>query len=166
MFGFHDDSIMIKVPSIITMAQWRKVKQIQEDRWKEKTRNNHLLAGLVKCGHCGMSCSILKTKYGRYYRCNGKYSEVRGEGITCPGSPYANADKLEALIWNMIVSWARNPGQVLQEFIGQNSDMLGKLAEIREGIAEADAAVVKCQEQLERAVYGYTTEVLSLDELS
>lgn len=130
-FSFHDKPIPIKVPTVIDVPTWQQAKQIRESRWTVRTRNSHLLAGLVKCGHCGLSCSILVNKFGRYYRCNGKYMETRGEGITCPGSPYTNADKLEAAVWEMIEEWARNPGQILQEFVGQSGGLLDRLVEIR-----------------------------------
>ncbi|CAA6606404.1 Resolvase domain [Rhodospirillaceae bacterium LM-1] len=101
--------IWFEAPAIITPEQFERVRaQRTESRPSPKTRSKAsplLLAGLLKCGHCGAGMTLATGKGGRYryYRCTTK----SGKGVDLCPSVAIPVDKLDQLVLDALA------GQVL-----------------------------------------------------
>lgn len=112
------------VPAIVPEEVWNKAQQTVTANFlfsRRSARNQYLLRGLIKCGHCGLTYIgvVGNRPNGRqefYYRCNRVHTRwmYGGLGGACP-SKVVRGDRLEELVWSDVESFLRDPGPVLQE---------------------------------------------------
>jgi len=121
-------------PAIVSPETWEAAqRQLKANRIALSPQNAkrvYLLRGLVRCGFCGLTYvgGAADTSHNAYYRCNGKSrhrSKIEGR---CP-SKRVNADDLERDVWEQIVQWSHNPGQVIEQLRQQ----------LQEGIKNQDS---------------------------
>jgi len=97
----EEEWIRIPVPAIIDQELFDKATTLR-GAWSPKKccpqreASPNLLMGLLKCGHCGSSMSVVTGKSGRYryYKCSGRMS--KGD-TACPSKNYS-LDKIDALV--------------------------------------------------------------------
>jgi site-specific DNA recombinase len=95
--------VKIPVPAIIDQDTYDKTTKLR-DAWSPKKCaprrevSPNLLMGLLKCGHCGASMSVVTGKGGRYryYKCNARMS--RGN-VACVSKNFP-LEKIDTLVLN------------------------------------------------------------------
>ena len=93
--------IKIPVPAIIDQETYDAATKLR-DAWSPKKcvpqreASPNLLMGLLKCGHCGASMSVVTGKAGRYkyYKCNARMSKGN---TACPSKSFP-LEKIDALV--------------------------------------------------------------------
>jgi site-specific DNA recombinase len=109
-----------QVPAIVDEETWAHAQGVLKENQLMSPRSakrQYLLRGLMKCGLCGLTYSGTVQPNGTvYYRCNGQIAG-RGpyalKGERCPSTSLSGA--VEALIWDDIEDFLRNPDDVLAE---------------------------------------------------
>ena len=93
--------VKVPVPAIIDQETYDAATKLR-DAWSPKKCvpqrevSPNLLMGLLKCGHCGSSMSVVTGKGGRYryYKCNGRMS--KGD-TACPSKNFP-LEKIDSLV--------------------------------------------------------------------
>ena len=121
----REEWIPISVPSIIDLATFHQAEIRVKDNQQFSPRNLRetafLLRGLVRCGHCGLSCfahTINRTaeRPNHYYICprrDKSFSFLRDKRCSqrCIG-----ADALDELVWEEVSTRLQNPELVLEAY--------------------------------------------------
>jgi site-specific DNA recombinase len=109
------------MPALVSAELWEAASRAMAKNKKLSKKNakeRYLLRTLVKCT-CGLSFSGTTRESGqsrrRYYRCNGQLSSHRVRPEDRCGAKMLDADALEALVWEDVREFIRNPGAVLQQ---------------------------------------------------
>jgi site-specific DNA recombinase len=115
-------------PPIVSEEMFCKAGEVLRSNQLFSTRNGHrdyLLRGLIKCGNCGRTYCGSYSRVGngrrsekRYYRCNGK-TQWRKLGITKCLSQNLKADEIEAIVWEDIKAFCKNPQVVIEQLKAQ-----------------------------------------------
>lgn len=149
----REEWIGISVPIIIDVDTWIRVQEIMIDarrKWKGYGKSEYLLSALCRCGICGstMHGNLIssKNKKWRYYVCT-----ARSPGITgmdkC-GLSFVNADTLERLVWNKVVSWLNNPDELEKEIKNGLPDDLGEKEKRLEELETDTGNLIKEKERV------------------
>ncbi len=167
-----EEVIEREVPIILenTSVRDKAVTALSENRRyrKRKTDRRYLLAGLVKCAHCGYGCSghatWSKGKRYSYYVCIAKWPEKTPKAPPHK-PPYVKADWLEKTVWDDVRFFLENPGEVLERVRQQmgDEDVAEKL-EKRQG--DLGRRLARKQAEKDRYVRLYAQGHISEDELS
>lgn len=126
-----EEYILRPTPPIITpetFAQAARKLKDNNDR-PANAKRIYLLSGVIKCAICGSAYSGCSPS-GRnvfYYKCVNYMSGLKGE--RCP-SAIVRGDLLEAEVWADIVSFAKNPGKVVEKLRAQVNAQARKLAPV------------------------------------
>jgi site-specific DNA recombinase len=124
-----EEIIEREVPIILENASIRDkaVAALSENRRYRNRKNDrrYLLAGLVKCAHCGYGCSghatWSKGKRYSYYVCIAKWPEKTPKAQPHK-PPYIKAEWLEKTVWDDVRFFLGNPGEVLERLREQMGD--------------------------------------------
>jgi site-specific DNA recombinase len=121
------DWIDIPVPALVSEALFLAVQdQLEENRQAARQRRrgaSYLLQGLIVCGHCryayyGKKVSKSAAKGGQqyaYYRCIGTDAYRFGGERICDNQQ-VRIERLDALIWEQVVSLVEHPERLRQEY--------------------------------------------------
>lgn len=113
----HRQGIIVQTPAIVSREDFAKANQLltaNADVARGARGRTYLLRGLIYCGKCGhaMVGNTGDSKAGRvYYRCSRRND--LGNGIRCE-SKQIKAEPLEEAVWRDIVSFVKNPGEVVK----------------------------------------------------
>ncbi|BAU27585.1 site-specific DNA recombinase [Aneurinibacillus soli] len=108
------------VPAVISEEQWEEAQRaLKRHRIESQVGSlNNILKGLVKCGECGRSYYLhsygQKGKTLYYYVCLGKTTHHTRNGGRC-SSKNVPREWLDSMVWNDILNFAANPGNILEE---------------------------------------------------
>jgi site-specific DNA recombinase len=124
-----EEVIEREVPIILenTSVRDKAIAALSENRRYRNRKNDrrYLLAGLVKCAHCGYGCSghatWSKGKRYSYYLCIAKWPEKTPKAPPHK-PPYVKAEWLEKTVWDDVRFFLENPGEVLERLREQMGD--------------------------------------------
>lgn len=145
-----------KVPAIVDEQIWQEAQDALRGNQLLAMRNakrNYLLRGLIKCEHCGLT--YLGTCYNKvkgeviYYTCPGKHkSRVQYGRLDHPCDGKAVQGVLEDYVWNDVLHFLNNPGEVLDELKQNLTPAPNSAAMMKQRIADLEKALdTKTQEQ-------------------
>ncbi len=125
--------IVARLEPLVSEELWQAAQEaLARNRLIPKnTPHVTLLAGVIHCAIDGLAFTTSQGRGGRYYRCDGRIHDRGPLEGRCP-SRYVRADWLEAIVWQDVARWLRDPG-----------DALAALAP--EAEREAAAAVVEAE---------------------
>lgn len=121
------ETILRKVPAIVTEEIWNKAQKQKEKNTIMSKRNmknrEFLLRKLIKCKHCGNTYyGISYKKKSAVYCCSGKRGEnSRLLGMKCDNINI-NAEKIEEIIWNDCLYIIKNFDSCVQEIKKQDKN--------------------------------------------
>lgn len=127
----RDEWIGVSVPSIVDEDTWNRVQELMLNarrKWRSYSKAEYLLSALCRCGLCG--CTMhgnmvsSKGKQRRYYVCTAKSPGI--VGIDRCSLSFINADILEQLVWDKVVSWLKNPDELEKEIKSGIPDNMGE----------------------------------------
>ncbi|MBE0448426.1 MAG: recombinase family protein [Actinobacteria bacterium] len=133
------------VPAIVSPEVWcRAQKQLRDNQIEscQVAKYQYLLRGLIKYKLCGLNyigTTPHKSRNGMkgWYRCNGKRDRHRGPHVEKCESKNISVEWLENIVWNDIVGFITNPGEVSRALSEALDEKMSKTAEI-----EAERIVV------------------------
>jgi site-specific DNA recombinase len=111
-----------EVPALISESVCNKAQEVLKSNQIEAFKNsnrNYLLRGLIKCGSCGCTYhgtgfAGAKREIKYYYLCGGK-AKYNGPKLGKCTSKNIAAEQIEEMIWDDIVNFINNPGDVLEQ---------------------------------------------------
>jgi site-specific DNA recombinase len=165
------DVIEREVPIILEHAGLRDqaLATLSENRryHNRKSDRHYLLAGLVRCAHCGYGCSghatWSKGKRYSYYVCIAKWP-AKAPSASPHKPPYVKAEWLEETVWADVRRFLDNPGEVLErvrEQMGTEDDA----EEIEKRREDLEKRLAAKQAEKDRYVRLYAQEYISEKEL-
>jgi site-specific DNA recombinase len=161
-----EEWIGVTVPSIIDEDTWNRVQELMTNarrKWRNYSLAEYLLSALCRCGLCGstMHGNLIssRNKKRRYYVCT-----ARSPGIVrmdkCNLS-FTNADIIEQLVWEKVVSWLKNADELEKEIKSGLPDDIG---EKEKRLNELDADINNLLKEKERVATMFQKSLI--DELS
>jgi site-specific DNA recombinase len=116
----REEWIPISVPSLIDLETFHQAGMRVKDNQKFSPRNlqesAYLLRRLVRCGHCGATCSAMTVgrmaRPSHYYYCARKNKTFLREQ-RC-SQRYIGADPLDELVWEEVSTRLQDPDLVLE----------------------------------------------------
>ena len=156
------------VPAIVDEGTFGRVQAKLSQNRAFAARNNtahpYLLRGLVSCGECGLACAGRHLRPGyRYYCCRGKLPAVYSCRDTKCQARYAEAETLEAAVWDDLCRLLTEPGTIrwaLERAHGGH--WLPQELQARREVLRRGAATLR--QALERLTTAYLDGVLGLEE--
>ncbi|OGO78975.1 MAG: hypothetical protein A2Y23_14610 [Clostridiales bacterium GWB2_37_7] len=112
----------IEVPVITDERTWQAAQDSLKNanrKWRSYSKSEYLLSTKIRCGLCngtvhGNLVTNRNNKKYRYYVCSNRVAN-HSMPIHCElGS--VNADIVEEIVWDKIVSWLKDPDLIEQEF--------------------------------------------------
>jgi site-specific DNA recombinase len=162
----RDEWIGVSVPSIIEEDTWNRVQELMLNarrKWRSYSKAEYLLSALCRCGLCGSTMHgnmvSSKGKQRRYYVCTAKSPGIVGMD-RCSLS-FINADMLEQLVWDKVVSWLKNPEELEKEIKSGIPDNIG---EKEKRLKELDIDIDNLLKEKERVATMFQKGLI--DELS
>jgi site-specific DNA recombinase len=171
----REEWIAIPVPAIIDRDTFERVSDITHANWRLSPRgaapDAYLLRGLIKCGHCHVSCNC-HTSVGRkgtrtrYYSCrNHDVLRARSEDRLCP-ERWIRADALDEYVFGEVRQALLDPQQLLA---GERAVLAGEPDEnelITGQLKRLDTAIDAKQSERARLLDAYQAGLFDLDELT
>lgn len=162
----QEEWIGVSVPIIIDEDTWNKVQEIMisaRRKWRSYSKAEYLLSALCRCGLCGstMHGNLIssKNKKRRYYVCTARSPGIVGMG-KCTLS-FTNADIVEQLVWEKVVSWLKNPDELEKEIKSGLPDDIG---EREKRLKELEVDINNLNKEKEKVATMYQKSLI--DELS
>lgn len=167
----------IAVPAIVTRDVWLLAQDILKINKVDSLRNNTnksandlLRCGFVKCGYCKRTMSACGTGRDRYYKCGYRY---RG-GHRCMESPTIGVHKIDEVVWTFVdkivedLTLVEKAIELAKQEWAFLPDLKGVEASIKSAQEEQDQIVEDLKQRDERGMLkqkGRARELL-LEELS
>jgi site-specific DNA recombinase len=127
----QEEWIGVPVPTIIDEDTWNIVHDLMANarrKWRSYSKSEYLLSALCRCGICGSTIHgnlvTSKNKKFRYYVCTARSPGIVGMDKCALSS--TNADTLEHIVWEKVVSWLRNPEELEKEIKSGSPDDIGE----------------------------------------
>jgi site-specific DNA recombinase len=130
----RDRQVLVgSIEGLVSPALWQAARDAfaANRRCTKNTRRLYLLRGAMTCGICGLTYVGSWSKEFGWYRCGGQLTERGPVPGKCRGVSI-RTDRIEPAIWDEIVAWLRNPGEVLDALDGPAE------REAQDAIAEAE----------------------------
>jgi site-specific DNA recombinase len=154
--------IELSVPPIIDETTFNKVQSLLKSRSPLQTPTRvtngpTLLAGLVRCAHCGAALIKNTGKSGayRYYCC----SKKQKEGVTSCQGIRIPMDKLDGIVIDELSKRIIQPERLnimLHDFVrasaDQNNSARSRLSELRHQLKEAENGLARLLELIEKGL--------------
>ncbi|CAK9253595.1 unnamed protein product [Sphagnum jensenii] len=147
--------------AIISQELFDKATKLR-DAWSplkcvpQREASPNMLMGLLKCGHCGCSMSVVTGKAGRYkyYKCNGR---MRKGDAACPSKNFP-LEKIDSLVLKAFTETVYTPQHIraiiddLRTSLAKNKDPnnLIRLKKLETELKETEAAQAKLFEAVEK----------------
>ena len=171
----REEWIAIPVPAIIDRDTFDRVNHITHENWRLNPRgaapNAYLLRGLIKCGHCHVSCNCHTSNTGkgtrtRYYTCrNHDVLRARSEDRLCPERSI-RADALDEYVFAQVRQALLDPQQLLA---GERAVLAGAPDEnelIAGQLKRLNTAIDAKQSERARLLDAYQAGLFDLEELT
>ncbi len=155
--------VKIPVPAIIDQELFDQATKLR-DVWSPKKcvpqreASPNLLMGLLKCGHCGASVSVVTGKGGRYryYKCSSRHN--KGD-VACPSKNYS-LEKIDALVLDTFKRIVYTPDHMraiideLRQNLAKNKDPQNgqKLQQLESELKKTEQSQVKLFEAIELGI--------------
>jgi site-specific DNA recombinase len=172
-----EEWIAISVPPIIDLTSFHAAASRARDNEAFSPRNlqegGYLLRKLVRCGHCGCSCSALTSKqtYGGELHCSHYYSCLR----TTSGflkqercsQRRVRANVLDELVWEEVSTRLQDPALVLTAYQEHQTHRgnSGEESALTEQDARVDTQIKFANKELTRLLDAYQCGAIELMEL-
>ncbi len=128
----HRERISGYCPPLVPESVFRQAGQILQGNQlfaPENQRRNYLLRGVINCGGCGRAYCGSYSRVGStrsrektYYRCNG-HTQWKKLGIPKCESQSLDAEDIEAVVWNDIKAFCKNPEIALGQLRAQRKPL-------------------------------------------
>jgi site-specific DNA recombinase len=162
----QEEWIGVSVPAIIDEDTWNIVQDLMINarrKWRSFSQAEYLLSALCRCGLCGstMHGNLIssKNKKRRYYVCTARSPGI--VGMEKCSLSFTNADIVEQLVWEKVVSWLRNPEELEKEI---KSGLPDDIAQKEKRLKEMDEDIKNLQKEKERVATMFQKSLI--DELS
>jgi site-specific DNA recombinase len=156
---------IIPMPVIIEPEMWEQAQKILQESiksWKQKTKRQYLLSGLLICGDCGLTMyGVYAKNWGKHYRgytCRKSSSTNRVPG--CYPHKIINAESLEKIVWEKFKNFFIDPGNILEE-IQKN---LPKQNELEEELIYIEQQLKDAEKGRESLIEAISLGILELDD--
>jgi site-specific DNA recombinase len=169
----REEWIPISVPAIVDLQTFHQAGIRVKDNQKFSPRNlqepAYLLRNLVRCGHCGLSCSAMAVnrEAGRpnhYYFCPSRGKSFLRER-RCP-QRYIGADALDELVWEEVSTRLQDPDLVLEAYREHRIHRTDGEEDGSSGQAQRLATQIKlANTELTRLLDAYQAGAIDLAEL-
>jgi site-specific DNA recombinase len=165
-----EEWLMVNVPPILNddiFQEAQKRKESNKRAMGKHRKNNYLLGGMCKCGHCNNSMSGLTKKKGNlsYYKCNSAHLPKRYK-FKCKNSKLYKLENVESVVWNWIKSILLDEDYLHQVLSEYQQEQLKAQQPVINLIEANKAKIEKLQTEKSRLIDAYTTGVLSLDDIA
>ncbi len=148
-------------PAIVTADLWAQAQSAVAKQSGDRTRNEqtpYLLRGLIYCGQCGRKMWASWYRLGtdksrpkvRSYRCS---SNNAPEGLC--GGRIANAEKIEAWVWEQVVTEIQTPGKIEEALERRRSQP--KASALPSDLEKAKTHIAECESQQKRLLQKFTS---------
>lgn len=161
----RDEWIGIPVPAIVDISTWQEAqRRLSQSRrlWAKKAKQQYLLSGLISCLDCGNTVSgVLQRWWGkptRRYTCRRYVQGARNPG--CLPDKAICADTLEALVWERVCGWLREPDVLLEE-LARRAD---RSAEVEKELAAVDKLILEVERGRQNLLTALASGLCELDE--
>jgi len=162
----REDWIGVSVPIIIDEDTWDRVQELTSNarrKWRSYSKADYLLSALCRCGICGSTMHgdmvSSKNKKRRYYVCTAKSPGI--VGMKRCALSFTNADIIEQLVWEKVVSWLKNPDEMEKEIKNGLPDDIG---EKEKRLKELEVDISNISKEKERVATMFQKSLI--DELS
>lgn len=162
-----EEWVKVTVPAIIDAATFERVREKREARAPSKTpprlvNSPTLLTGLLKCGVCGGSMTLVTGKGGkyRYYKCTRR----QNQGNHACTSANLPMEKLDDLVLEQLAQriFAKERLQMLMAELRKR--IKGSKDNQQERINEINRQIKKTEERQQRLLDAIETGIIELDE--
>jgi len=157
--------ISAPVEALVSVDLWEQARAAlaKNRRVPSNASRQYLLRGLLKCSICGLTYVGSFSNGSGWYRCGGQLVERGPIEGRCLGKSIKCAT-IEAIAWQDIEHFLRNPGQLLAEL---ENELKGASAQ---AIAEAEANTYRNElahldEKRQRIIDAYVQNVITVEEL-
>lgn len=162
-----EEWVKVTVPAIIDAAKFERVREKREARAPSKippriVNSPTLLTGLLKCGVCGGSMTLVTGKGGRYrfYKCTSR----QNQGNHACTSGNLPMEKLDGLVLEQLAQkiFAKERLQTLMAELRKR--IKGSKDDQQERINEINRQIKKTEERQQRLLDAIETGIIELDE--
>jgi site-specific DNA recombinase len=159
----------VSIAPIVDEDIWEKAQEVLKNArrlWRDYGKSDYLLSALIRCGECGNTMhgncvsNKVKKKY-RYYVCTRKSPGIVGES-KCMQSA-VNADELEEILWNRIVTWLKDPEELKNEL---KSSIPNNIEKKREKLNETIEEVNSILKEKNKVADMYQKSFISEDDFN
>ena len=155
------------IPALIDAATFERVRALRESRAPARTPPRRvsspvLLTGLLKCGVCGRSMTLVTGKSGRYryYKCTSRHSQGN-HACTSQNLPM---DKLDKLVLNQLADRIFAPQRLQAMVAGLRSRTRQARDSQQERVNQLNRELKKVDERKQRLLDAIESGVIELDE--
>lgn len=164
--GPESEKITVEVPTIITLEQFEQAKKQRKINFEKNPRNkknDYLMSGRVKCGHCKGAMVGKTNKQKRktmpdkiyfYYFDPASYKNERPE--QCSNHYNYSVPKIDSYIWGWIVSLCSNPDVLQEKLFEQLQHEKDKAGPLREQLEIANDLINEHTERLNELIQSLT----------
>ena len=170
-----EEWIPISVPPIITLDIFQKAaNRVRENQFfspRNLREGGYLLRKLVRCGHCGASCSAHTSKqnYGgqthvsNYYSCLRKKSGFLKQERCSQRQIRANV--LDELVWEEVSNRLQNPQLILQAYEERQIHHQGQTENTNTPTEKLNTQIKSANKEIARLLDAYQNGAIDLSEL-
>lgn len=145
--------IKITVPAIVDEVTFAKTRQRLAEGQQKSKRNRlrtYLLAGMLRCGHCGAGMTTYPGKSYMYYRC-ASYKVRVGIEQSCP-IRFPRMEQVDAAVWQCVVSLVRDPELLRESVAAAQKEAMRDNQQLYVALADIESAIESNKRRLARAI--------------
>jgi len=164
--------LLVEVPPIVPDSHFSSAanRREQNKRVKGKNRkNDYLLGGMCKCGHCGNGASGITKVQGEkqwsYYKCNAHHLPKR-YGFKCENSVQFRAEWVDAAVWHWLREILIDPDRLNGALDDYKKKMETVNSPVINMIEANEKRLAELRAELERLIDAYTKGIIGLDDLA
>jgi site-specific DNA recombinase len=161
--------VITQIPAIIDAATFEAVRERREAHAPNKPRSRviaapTLLTGLLKCGICGGSLTLVTGKSGRYkyYKCTSRHS--RGNHACASGN--LPMEKLDELVLNRLANKVFTPERLHAMIVELRKRTRNAKDHHQARINEINRQVKTLEERMQRLLDAIETGTIDMDEIT
>ncbi|MCM0648688.1 recombinase family protein [Clostridium swellfunianum] len=158
-----------EVPGIIDSDTWTSAQNVLKENQIDAMRNStqdYLLRGLIKCGCCGKNYMGItyKARNKNFYTCTSKYSYDGILNGKCASKNVPGAF-IEELVWDDILHFIYNPGEVV-ELIRENlEDTNNKITSLKRQKDQLQVSINTKEEEKQSILDLFRRKIISATDV-
>ncbi|MCS6888651.1 MAG: recombinase family protein [Chloroflexus sp.] len=157
----------VSVPALVDESLWREANaRLDENKRNacQVVKRIYPLRGRVRCASCNGPChgNRIGHRYA-YYVCQ---SYDRQASRQCARKAYANAERLEAEVWQWVQEHVLDEERLITAIDQANASEAHQRAELERERAAFARQVAEVEQRIARLIEAFTTGVLSLDDFT